>query len=305
MRKNKLKLKVPATSANLGPGFDCMGLGLKYYNTFIFEKIKDGIEIVVEDKKEGRLAINREDNLIYRAVKEFSNRTGVKVAGWKILQQNRIPLARGMGSSATAIIAALFGLNRLYDKPLSQDEIIKIAVEIEGHADNVIPAFLGGFTINVQTEDEIYYKKILVNDHSLKLILVIPDFQLKTSRLRQVLPEKVKYADAVFNQGRTALLTAIFSSESWQLLKTAMEDKLHQDYRSELIPGFKEVIKSANEAGALGSALSGAGPTIMALSRKNYEQIGEAMSGAFREKGVNASILIRGVDNQGVRVIKE
>ena len=177
----------------------------------------------------------------------------------KITEKSKVPLARGMGSSATAIVATLYGLNKIYDQPLKEKQLIDIAVSLEGHSDNVVPAYIGGFVINTLNNKDLNYKKISVIDSNLKLVMVIPNFELQTSELRSVLPDKIDYQDAIFNQSRTALLTSIFASKDWNQLKVAMEDRLHQDYRAKLIPGFNSVIESGYKAGALGVALSGAG----------------------------------------------
>ena len=300
-----LKLRVPATSANLGPGFDCLGLALKSYNNFIFKENRRGLEI--EIRKEGltrkEIEIANTDNLIYKSVKRFQKVSGIEIKNLKIIEESKIPIARGLGSSATAIVGTLYGLNKIYNFPFNEDRLFEMAVSIEGHADNVIPAFTGGYVITVLKGNKLNYKKVSVNNSGLKVILVIPDFQLKTKDLRAVLPEQVDYKDALFNQSRTALLTSVFVDKDWQKLATAMEDRLHQNYREKLIPGLKSVIKTGYEAGALGVALSGAGPTVLAFSKENSQLIAKKMKEKFLDNGIKCMSLVAEIDNEGVKSI--
>ena len=298
-----LKLKVPATSANLGPGFDCLGIALKLYNNFIFKENRQGLEIEV--RKDGiqnkEIEIANTDNLIYKSVKRFQKVSGIEVKNLKIIEESKIPLARGLGSSATAIVGTLYGLNKIYNFPLNKNRLFEMAISIEGHSDNVIPAFTGGFVVSVLKGNKLNYKKISVENSGLKAILVIPDFQLETKDLRAVLPDKVDFRDALFNQSRAALLTSVFADQDWENLATAMEDRLHQNYREKLIPGLKSVIKQGYKKGALGVALSGAGPTVLAFSKDYSEDIAQDMQEIFSENGVKSSYLVTGIDNKGVQ----
>lgn len=298
-----LKLKVPATSANLGPGFDCLGLALKLYNYFIFKENKQGLEIEIRKDgiQEKEIEIANTDNLIYKSVKRFQKVSGIEVKNLKIIEESKIPLAHGLGSSATAIVGTLYGLNKIYNFPLNKERLFEMAVSIEGHSDNVIPAFTGGFVVSVLKGNKLNYKKISVENSGLKVVLVIPDFQLETKDLRAVLPDQVDFRDALFNQSRSALLTSVFADKDWGNLATAMEDRLHQNYREKLIPGLKSVIKQSYEAGALGVALSGAGPTVLAFSKDDSETIGQKMKEKFLKNGVRSSYLVTEIDNKGVQ----
>ena len=300
-----LKLKVPATSANLGPGFDCIGLSLKLYNQFTFKENKGSLEIEIVDDKNKEIEIATTDNLIYKSVKRFQKISGIEINNLKIIENSRIPLARGLGSSASAIAGTLYGLNKIYNFPLNEEKLFEMAISIEGHSDNVIPAFTGGFVISVLKGNKLSYKKISIGNSGLKVILVVPDFQLKTKDLRAVLPEKVDYKDALFNQSRTALLTSIFAEQDWEKLSIAMEDRLHQDYREKLIPGLKSVIKKGYDSGALGVALSGAGPTVLALTKNNAEIIGKKMKAVFADHDVSSSLIISEIDDKGIKNIEQ
>ncbi|MTI60690.1 MAG: homoserine kinase [Firmicutes bacterium] len=299
-----LKLKVPATSANLGPGFDTLGLAMKVYNTFFFSEIDRGIDLIIRDKSTGKIfEIPQEDNLLYQAMKFLFNKRGKEFTGLKIIEEINIPFARGMGSSATAVTAGLVAANILMDKPYTEQEIIDFSVEIEGHPDNVLPALKGGFVINVMGDNGLVYKKMTVSNN-LKIVMIIPDFQLKTEDLRSVLPDKIQYRDAIFNQSRTALLTACFYDNDWSKLRSAMEDRLHQDYRADLIPGFHKLLEIAYQSGALGVALSGAGPSLLAFCKQDEELIGQNMAAEFAEFKINSTYMITEVDNKGIQVEK-
>lgn len=297
-------VRVPATSANLGPGFDSLGIALKLYNTFRFKKIEKGVKIRIKEVETGNsIELPLHDNLVYVAMKHLFSVCNKPLDGIEVVEEISIPMARGLGSSATAIIAGLVGANRLLENPFKQSEILKIAIEIEKHPDNVVPALMGGFVISVTSEKEHFYKKIEV-DENLQVILVTPSFQLQTEALRQVLPKQVDYQDAIFNHSRTALLAASLYDADWDLLSVAMQDRLHQDYRSALIPGFKYVLEKGYQAGAIGVALSGAGPTVLAFSRKNSKEIGEVMVSGFAKHNIHSKYIVTCPDNKGLQWIE-
>lgn len=297
-----LCIRVPATSANLGPGVDSLGLALQLYNLFKVEKIDSGFETIIIDNITGEERIlSREDNLFFQALNRIFRLQGKSPDGIRLIEEVEIPFARGLGSSATAIIAGLIAGNILLGKPLTQNEIIKVAVEMEGHPDNVLPALLGGFVINVNPVENLVYKKIALDDR-LEIVIVIPDFELKTLELRNVLPIKVDHQDAIFNLSRAALLTSCFLQNNLDGLKTAMEDRLHQIYRSELIPGFEKVIEDAYNNGAAGVALSGAGPSLISFTKANAHDLGCSMVSSFNKYNVKSRYIVTRVDNRGLTV---
>lgn len=255
-----IKVVVPATSANLGPGFDTLGMALNLYNTFIFEEIPNGIEILGCDT-----SYRNEDNLVYTSFLKTLNRIGYSYnKGIKITIKDNIPISRGLGSSAACIVGGIMGANKLARSPLSIDEIIEIATEIEGHPDNVTPAILGGAVVSIIEGNKVIYNKLDVAQ-GLKYIALIPEFGLSTSKARSVLPESIPYKDAVYNVSRVSLLITSLANGSFDLLKYALNDKLHQPYRGMLIPDFHKIMEQCNALGSYGTFLSGAGPTIMAL----------------------------------------
>ncbi len=260
-----IKIRVPATSANMGPGFDCMGLALNLYNHFYMEEASSGISITGCPK-----AYAGEDNLVYTALVHTLKRTGHihALKGLHIDIKSDIPVCRGLGSSASCIAAGVMGASELYGLKLTTEDILSICSSIEGHPDNTTPAVLGGFTIALEENGSILYQRI-VPPAALKFCALIPDFTLSTSKAREVLPDMVPRLDGVFNAGRAALLTASFYSGSLEYLRTACEDRLHQDYRAGLIEGYNEIVSKSLELGCLATFLSGAGPTIMAVLRED------------------------------------
>ncbi|MFW6305920.1 MAG: homoserine kinase, partial [Bacillota bacterium] len=200
------EIRVPATSANLGPGFDCLGFAIQIYNKFKIEKTKSGFETEIFDIYSGKkLYLNIEENLFYHALNKVCDYTGKSLDGIKLTEEVNIPFARGLGSSASAVVAGLLAGNFLLGDIVSEGDLINLAVEMEGHPDNVLPAFKGGFIINVIDDQKLVYKRIDINS-DINFVIAIPDFKLKTEDVRKVLPDKVSYRDAVFNLSRTAML---------------------------------------------------------------------------------------------------
>lgn len=254
-----LEVRVPATSANMGPGFDCLGIALDMYNYFYVDEIKSGLEL-----KGFEECYSNENNLIYLSMKRCFEKTGYKPSGIKIEFKGSIPESRGLGSSASCIVGGVMAANALSGDVLSRDEILEIASEIEGHPDNVAPALFGGMVISIKDKGNIYYDRIKLSK-VLKFCAVIPDFKLSTKEARAVLPQNISYSDGVFNVGRACLMVAALANGKKDVIKLACQDRLHQPYRGKLIPDFDEVIDKAYSFGALGVFLSGAGPTIMVI----------------------------------------
>ncbi|SHI60456.1 homoserine kinase [Clostridium cavendishii DSM 21758] len=255
-----IKVKVPATSANIGAGFDCLGVALKLYNIFGFEELSEGL------KFEGFAEeYCNEENVVYQAMISCFDKCNYKVKGIKItLIEQNIPMTRGLGSSSSCIVAGLIGANRLAGNTLTRDEILDLAVEIEGHPDNVAPAILGGMVVAIKDDEKTYYNKFNIEDR-LKFVALIPDFMLATSDSRNVLPKVVEFKDAIFNLSRAAFTVSCFATGRYEALNKACMDKLHEPYRSRLIPNYFTIINKVYNNGGLCAFLSGAGPTIMSL----------------------------------------
>ena len=255
-----VKIKVPASTANLGPGFDSLGIALDLCNIFSMEEA-DGCRIVSAD---GQEVPTGEDNLIYRSARHLYELCGKPFSGLSVLEDIKIPMARGLGSSSTCIVGGLFGANELLGRPLSKEELLKEAVSLEGHPDNVTPALLGGFTVSVLSGNEVFYVRAELPEN-LKFVAFVPDFEMKTADARAVLPEEYSRKDAVFDLSRAALMASSLLTGKWENLRIASEDRLHQPYRLPLIPKSEKLLSGAYEKGALAAFLSGAGPTLLAI----------------------------------------
>lgn len=259
-----VKIEVPATSANLGSGFDALGLALTMYNRVEMAEC-DGLDIADVD---GRPVPRGEDNLVYAAAKHLYEECGRRLTGLRLRQESPIPMARGLGSSSACIVAGLMGANLLLKSPLNRQDMVNMATRMEGHPDNVAPAILGGLVTSVMEGEQIYSVSVPVS-RNIKFIAFIPDFELKTSVARGVLPAQVEHRDAVYNLSRAALMTASLFSGSLHNLRVAVQDKLQQPYRLPLIEDGEKVMAIAYELGAYGAYISGAGPTIMAIIDSN------------------------------------
>ena len=287
-----IKIQIPATSANLGAGFDALGLALTYYNYVEMEE-SDRIEISSSDD------INiptDENNLIYISAKDL-------LKGLKIRQTNNIPMARGLGSSSACIVAGIVGANMLLGNPLSTDDLVDLAAQIEGHPDNTAPALLGGIVTAVFDGKKVHWVKQEVYT-KLKFAAIIPDFELKTEKARACLPSEVSHKDAVYNLSRAALFSASLLTGKFENLRTAVHDKLHQPYRMELIPNAREVFDIAYNHGAYGSYISGAGPTIVAIVDENNKYFSGKMKFSLDNAGLSGwQVHEFHIDNDGTKLI--
>lgn len=255
-----IRIRIPATSANLGAGFDCLGLAVNLYN-YIDMAESDRVDISSSD---GTWVPTTDENMIYSAAAHLYEICGKKLPGLKLIQQNNIPMTRGLGSSSACIIGGLVGANVLLGSPLSKAELVDIASDLEGHPDNTTPALLGGIVTAVLEDNKVYWVKQEVQS-ALRLVAVIPDFKLSTVMARQVLPESVSHMDARFNLSRAALFSASLLQGKYENIRVAVNDRLHQPYRLSLIEYAKEVFDKAYSLSAYGVYISGAGPTIMAI----------------------------------------
>jgi len=301
------EIKVPATSANLGPGYDTLGLALTLFNNFKIKKRDDQqLKIKVIDKNnEKEIKIADSDNLIAQAYKKYFNFLEAEIIGAEIIEEMNTPLARGLGSSASAIIGGLAAAAVISGKLISENDFIQLAVKLETHPDNVVPALVGGLTINFNCNNNYDYYKIDV-DPDINCILLVPDYELKTEKLRQVLPQEVNYTSAISNLSRISLLTAAFINKDYKLLKTAMDDQLHQPYRKKLIKGFDQIISTAYKNGAAGAALSGAGPTILAFAVENEILIAKKMQEIYNSLAIESdSYIVKASNSSLYQSLKE
>lgn len=284
-----ITIGVPCTTANIGPGYDCLGIALNLFNTF---KCKPANKDIVEIYGYGSEVLpNNADNLVFRTMEKVYERIGKERPPIHLILENNIPTSRGLGSSASAIVAGIILANHLTGDILDDEEMIKMAVEMEGHPDNVVPAFLGHAVISCIDNGFVHHTKFEIKK-GLNFIACIPDIETKTEESRSILPKSLNREDVVFNSSRVALLVYSLMSGDYSKLNIAVEDKIHQPYRLNKIPGSYKVIEDAKAQGALGVFLSGSGPTIMALSMENPKKIGEAMVDAFKTHNIKSSYIV-------------
>lgn len=295
-----IEVRVPASTTNLGPGFDTLGLALKLYNRLRFRVIEGPVRVDVDGEGAGQLDTGP-DNLVYRAVARLYGEAGRPIPALQIHLNNSIPMSRGLGSSSTAIVGGLVGANALLGSPLDREHILALAVELEGHPDNVTPALLGGFQVAAMTGEGLIHLR-LPAPRGLRTVVCVPDAAVSTAEARNALPDSYSREDAVFNVGRTALLVAGLLTGETGVLREAMQDRLHQPYRAALVPGFEAAIRAALDAGAAGACLSGSGSTMLALTTGRETEIGEAMVAAVRASGVGARWMSLDVDEEGAVV---
>jgi len=296
---SSITVTVPATTANLGPGFDCIGAALTLYNKFKFTRLEEGGLIIDVTGAEAERVQTDESNLLYQAFVKLYQYIGQTPPSVKMEIQLGVPLARGLGSSATAIVGGLVGANQLAGAPLTQLQVMELAIAMEGHPDNVVPALLGGCRLAATSADNWAICDIPWNEDIVP-VLAIPDFELSTSEARQVLPTQVSRADAIFNTAHLGLLLRGLQTGKGEWLSTALQDRLHQPYRQALIPGYDAVNAAAMKAGAYGMVISGAGPTLLALVDQLHSQAVEAaMLSAWQSTGITATVRSLSLDTQG------
>lgn len=301
-----IKVRVPATSANLGPGFDCLGLAVGMYNYVYVEETDNGLLIEINDDSSDYLPTD-ERNLVYCAMKTVYDKMHVKPKGLHIVLENNVPVTRGLGSSSAGIVGGLVAANELIKAGLSKQQLVEIAAEIEGHPDNVAPAVMGGLTVNVMNKGKSKGKSKINTvkvelPEDLRFAAFIPDFFLSTKKSRQVLPRTVLLRDAVFNTSRSALLVSSIMTGNYQNLRTAVDDRLHQRFRKRFIPHIDDVFKQAYRAGALGVYLSGAGPTVIAVVKSDNDKFERRMRGYLNKKLKNWQLFMLNADNSGAAV---
>ncbi|MCP6760932.1 MAG: homoserine kinase [Fischerella sp. CENA71] len=307
---------VPATTANLGPGFDCIGAALTLYNEFKFMRMESSFPLEGEVGKvkitvtgaEAELVQTDERNLLYQAFVKLYQHLEQAPPPVQIEIKLGVPLARGLGSSATAIVGGLVGANVLAGEPLSQSQVMELAIAMEGHPDNVVPALLGGCRLaatGIKVESSNCQEWEICDIpwcENIVPVVAIPDFELSTKEARQVLPAQVSRADAIFNTAHLGLLLRGLQTGNGDWLRAALQDKLHQPYRKELIQGYDAVKAAAIAAGAYGMVISGAGPTLLALTdTKHSEAVAAAMSAAWQSQGISPTVRSLEIDTQGAR----
>ena len=304
--KKSVTVRVPATSANCGPGFDSLGLALTLYNDFTFTISDETFGFSLEVEGEGKDSFHASGrNMAFASFLAVWNKiTDHKRIGIDVHMHNQVPKSRGLGSSSTAIVAGVTAASILSGANLTLDEILQEANAMEGHPDNVAPAIYGGFTISFQ-DNGVAHTLRTIPKMPLQFIAVVPDMQLSTHMAREAIPKEIPHPDAVFNSSRTALLVAALLENRPDLLQYALEDKLHQPYRAKLIPGLTEVFAAGEEAGAYKCIISGSGSTLLAYASpdKDGDAIGKAMVDAFAHCGQTAVYHILQLNTKGTEIL--
>ncbi|MBI5566423.1 MAG: homoserine kinase [Chloroflexi bacterium] len=295
-----MKVLVPATTANLGPGFDCLGMALALYQEIELTEIPHGLEIVIDGEGAAELSHDA-NNLILRSAQRVFDRVGYQPTGLCLRSINRIPMMGGLGSSSAAIVGGLVAANALTHYPLTNPQLLDLAIEIEGHPDNVAPALLGGLVIVAADDNGPIVDRVDVPD--LTVVVINPDLRVATKTARRILPAQIPRADAIFNAGRVALVTLALSRGDLNLLGRAMDDRLHQPLRKFLIIGYDMVLAAAKSAGAAAVAISGSGPSLIAFAHDRHAEIAEAMTQAFAANAIDSRTWILKVDRMGARVV--
>ena len=298
-----IRVVAPATTANLGPGFDCLGLALDLWNQLDVLPGDPGESPVVEIVGEGagELSTGR-DNLVYRSMAFLFQEAGREVPQVRLRCQNQIPLERGLGSSAAAIAGGLVAANALCAHAFTANDLLEMAATLEGHPDNVAAAVLGGLQL-VLTEDQKLYTAAINVPPELHAVIFIPEDRIATSDARAVLPQSVSRADALYNMSRTALLVAGMATNHPEYLSVATQDRLHQPYRLRLFPAMKLLFKAAQDAGALGVFLSGSGSAVLALTQGREMTVAYEMAEAARQAGVPGRLQITQPALQGAHQV--
>ena len=295
----EIRLRAPGSTSNLGPGFDTLGLALSLHNRMTVRTASHaGADITVTGEGAGVLPRDK-TNLFYRAASAAASKAGRALPGLDVEMHNEVPVARGLGSSATAIVAGLVTANHLLGRPLSEPELLALATEIEGHPDNVSACLKGGFTICSTSGQQTDCLRTLP-PAELRAVVAIPRFELETRTARAALPKQVSHREAVTNVSRACLLTAALAIGDLEMLGKATQDRLHEPYRAPFIPGFEAVLSAARDAGASGTCLSGAGPSLLAFATGRADRVRQAMVETWHREGVEAIGLVLEVDTNGV-----
>lgn len=295
-------ISVPATTANLGAGFDCLGAALSLHNRFTFSQldaVPGTFEITASGAERDRVQTDA-SNLVYQAFVKFYQALEQPIPAVKIEIDMGVPLARGLGSSATAIVGGLVGANALTGFATSRATVMQLAIDMEGHPDNVVPALIGGCRIAATNTAGGWEIGDIPWHDNITPIVAIPNFELSTAEARQVLPNTYSRADAIFNTAHLGLLVRGLETGNRDWLQAALHDRIHQPYRKALIPGYDEIHQTAMDAGAYGLVISGAGSTLLALAeRSDASQVRDAIAATWQQQGIAAEVKVVQLDRAG------
>jgi len=303
-QQTSFEVRVPASTANLGAGFDCLGLALELYLSVRATVLsKPGARVSARSRGvrgTSQLPSSPDENLIFRAMRRAAHGEGFELPPLRLAVQNEIPVAGGLGSSAAAVVAGTALAYIVTGRPVNKENALRYSAEMEGHADNVGAALYGGFVVTLTRADGTVVAVRKPWPKMIRLIVVTPSMALETKKSRAVLAQNVPRADAVHNLQRSALFVAALEERRFELLWDAMEDRLHQTSRQSLVPGFSDVLAMRRVPGLLGVALSGAGPSIVALATGRFDEIGKIIAGYVERKGVSSTIRVMEAAQEGI-----
>lgn len=303
--KTPFRVRVPASSANLGSGFDTVGLGLALYNDYeILDLLPEG-EFVIDVIGEGSGELqNPQANLVVKSYLRACSEWGTASPGLSLRSVNAIPLCRGLGSSAGAVVGGVLIANVLRDRPLPREELLPLMTAIEGHPDNIVPCCLGGMVVSCWDGRELRHVRLRSLPREIVTVVAVPEVRVSTSTARAALPEQVSLQDAVFNVGRVALFAASWAMGRWEELPWAMDDRLHQQFRAKLFPGGETILEKVRlHRECLGVAISGSGPSVLAFVKGNPQAVASTMCRVFSDHGVRSRFFVLDVDDEGAQVL--
>jgi homoserine kinase len=300
-----VRVRVPASSANLGSGFDTLGLGLSLYNYYdVLEFLPEGeydVEVIGEGLGE---IVGSANNMVISSYETACKEWGIAPRGLRLRSLNAIPLCRGLGSSAGAVVSGVVIANMIRDVPLPREELLELMTRIEGHPDNVVPCCLGGMVVSCWDGEHLRHVRLDTHPGTITAVVAVPDVRVSTAHARSVLPETVSLQDAVFNVGRVALFAASWATGKWDELPWAMDDRLHQQFRARLFPGGEAILeKVRSQKECLGVAISGSGPSVLAFVTGDPQPVAESMCRIFSEHGVRSRFFVLDVDDDGALVL--
>lgn len=293
-------VRVPASSANMGAGFDSLGIAVGLYNTLKISETDSGITIYNNSKEYIPIG---EKNLVYRAITRVFDEVGYQKKGIKIIQNSDIPVTRGLGSSSACIVGGMLAANAISGRHLDYKKILNLATQMEGHPDNVTPALFGGFCVSATENGRTVFSSTKLNS-KLKLAVMVPEFYLSTKSSRGALPDSVTLKDAAYNISRASLLATLLINEKYDDLRYAVGDKLHQSYRKASVENFDEIMEKTYEYGAKATYLSGSGPTIVSILSDGFWEFSEKMQGYFKTLPNGWTCRVLPIDNVGA-ILKE
>ncbi|MBF2057322.1 MAG: homoserine kinase [Cyanobacterium sp. T60_A2020_053] len=300
-KSNNVKIRVPATTANMGAGFDCIGAALSLYNHFEFT-LAEKTSFIISGKEGENIELG-EDNLLYQSFLKFYAEMGQPAPSVEVKIEVGVPLARGLGSSATAIVGGLLGANYFSAHPLTSEELMELAIAIEGHPDNVIPAFLGNCILSVQGKQGWQFVPITCHP-DISFVLAIPDFELATEKARAVLPSSLTYSQAVYNIAHMGLLIKALETGNETWLREALGDEIHQPFRRSLIKGYDDIEKAVLAEGAYGMVISGAGPTLLTLCHHSLtSQVSQVIEATWTQLGVKPQVKPLSIEVEGAVIL--